>query len=170
MHALIVSADQFEDCELLYPFYRLREDGAAVTVAAPAAGRITGKHGYTVTVDAPLAALDTERFDLLVLPGGKAPAALVHEPAALAIARAFVRGNRPVAAICHGPQVLAAAGVLAGRHVTAYHTVADDLRRAGAFYEDRAVVVDGALVTSRQPADLPDFMRALRRALEAKSR
>ncbi|HTP66299.1 MAG TPA: type 1 glutamine amidotransferase domain-containing protein [Geobacteraceae bacterium] len=166
MKALIISADNFEDSELLVPYYRLREAGIEVEVAAPGPGKIKGKHGYEVAVDRPLAEIDAVGYDLLILPGGKAPDTVRRDTAALDIARSFFARNKPVAAICHGPQTLISAGLLGGRRATCYRTVADELRGAGALYEDSEVVVDGNLVTSRQPADLPAFMREIMKLLE----
>jgi protease I len=159
MKALIISADNFEDSELLVPYYRLKESGVEVTVAALSRGNITGKHGYEVEVDKTLDEVNPDDYTLLVLPGGKAPAEVREEPKALEIARSFFDRNKPVAAICHGPQILISAGLLRGRHATCYKSVADELKEAGALYEDQEVVVDANLVTSRQPADLPAFMR-----------
>ncbi len=159
MKALIISADNFEDSELLVPYYRLKEAGIEVTVASLSREAIMGKHGYEVAVDKTLDEVNPDDYALLVLPGGKAPAALRKEPKALEIARSFFAGNKPVAAICHGPQILISAGLLKGRRATCYKSVADELKTAGALYEDREVVVDGNLVTSRQPPDLPAFMR-----------
>ena len=166
MKALIVSADHFEDSELLVPLYRLQEEGLEVDVASIARGKIHGKHGYEVTVNKALRDVDPNDYDLLVLPGGKAPATLRKEAAAIAIAQDFMRRNKPVAAICHGPQILITAGVMQGRRATCYHSVAEELQQAGALYEDRTVVVDDKLVTARQPADLPAFMREMVRLLE----
>jgi len=166
MKALIISADHFEDSELLVPCYRLQEEGLEVDVASIARGKIHGKHGYEVTVDKALRDVDPNDYDLLVLPGGKAPATLRKEQAAIAIAQDFMRRNKPVAAICHGPQILITAGVMEGRHATCYHSVAEELQQAGALYEDQAVVVDGKLVTARQPADLPAFSREMVRLLK----
>jgi len=165
MKALIVSADRFEDSELLEPARRLREAGVAVDIASTRQGVITGKHGQRVEANKTVAALDAADYDLLLLPGGQAPAALRGDAAVLQLVRSFVAAGKPVAAICHGPQLLAAAGVLQGRRATGYRAVADELRRAGAAYEDREVVVDGRLITSRQPADLPAFMDAVMRML-----
>ena len=159
MKALIISADHFEDSELLVPYYRLQEAGVEVDVASIARGKIHGKHGYDVAVDRALRDVDPAAYDVLVIPGGKAPATLRKEPAAVAIAQDFMRRNKPVAAICHGPQILITAGVLQGRRATCYSSVAEELQAAGARYEDQEVVVDGMLVTSRQPSDLPAFMR-----------
>jgi protease I len=159
MKALIISADNFEDSELLVPYYRLKEAGIEVTVASLKRGIITGKQGYEVAVDKTFDEVNPEDYAILVLPGGKAPAVVRNEPKALAIAGSFFVRNKPVAAICHGPQILISAGLLKGRRATCYMSVANEMKEAGALYEDREVVVDGNLVTSRQPPDLPAFMR-----------
>ncbi|MCL5668920.1 MAG: type 1 glutamine amidotransferase [Gammaproteobacteria bacterium] len=159
MKALIISADNFEDSELLVPYYRLREAGATVDIASLKKGAITGKHGYAIEANRALQEIKAGEYDLLVLPGGKAPEAVRAAKAALDIVKAFFLDNKPVAAICHGPQILISAGVMRGRRATCYKTVAGELRKAGAAYEDREVVVDGNLITSRQPPDLPAFMR-----------
>lgn len=162
--ALIVSADAFEDSELLYPYYRLQEAGYQVDLAAPKAGTITGKHGYTFTANLSLADVEDAGscgYKLLLLPGGKAPEALKAIPKALDIARDFAGSGAPIAAICHGPQVLAAAGLLRGRKATCYKSVAEEITAAGALYEDSETVVDKNLVTARQPSDLPAFMRSV---------
>jgi protease I len=169
MKALILSADSFEDSELLVPLYRLREAGCTVDVAAEKYGSITGKHGYAVQVDTTFKEVDPAAYTLLVLPGGTAPAAIRHLPEVQAIAKAFMDGGKPVGAICHGPQTLISAGLLKGRRATCYRTVAAELQGAGALYEDTEVVVDGRLVTSREPGDLPAFMRELMRLLPGAS-
>lgn len=161
MRVLIISADHFEDSELLFPFYRLKEEGLEVDIASIARGKINGKHGYEVAVDMALRDVDPNEYDVLILPGGNAPATLRKEQAAIEIAKNFSRRNKLIAAICHGPQILITAGVLKGRHATCHHSVAEELQEAGALYEDREVVVDGNLVTSRQPSDLPAFMREI---------
>jgi protease I len=159
MKALFISADTYEDSELLVPYYRLLEEGIEVDVASMKKQPIKGKRGYEVEVTKTLQDVRPEDYDILVLPGGKAPEAVRKEPKALEIARHFFLNGKPVAAICHGPQTLITAGLLKGRHATCYRTVVDELKAAGAVYEDKEVVVDGNLVTSRQPSDLPAFMR-----------
>lgn len=156
---LMISADDFEDTELLVPYYRLGEAGFEVTVASLKKASITGKHGYRVDVDVAVEDVNPRDFDALVLPGGKAPAALRKDKKVLEVARHFFEAKKPVSAICHGPQVLISAGLMDGRRATCYRSVRDELEKAGARYEDREVVVDGNLVTSRQPSDLPAFMR-----------
>lgn len=159
MKALIISADHFEDSELLVPYYRLLEAGMQVDVASASRGKITGKRGYEVEAGKALRDVKADEYDLLVLPGGKAPATIRKDPSAREIARAFFAAGKPVAAICHGPQTLISAGLLKGYHATCYSSVIDELKAAGAIYEDREVVVDRNLVTSREPRDLPAFMR-----------
>jgi protease I len=159
MKALFLSADTFEDSELLVPYYRLLEEGIEVDISSMKKQPIKGKRGYEVEVNKTLEEVRPEDYDILVLPGGKAPEAVRKEPKAVEIAKDFFVKGKPVAAICHGPQTLITAGLLKGRHATCYRTVADELKAAGAIYEDKEVVVDGNLVTSRQPSDLPAFMR-----------
>lgn len=165
MKALILSADNFEDSELLVPYYRLKEADVEVVVASLSRGVITGKHGYEVTVDKTFDEINPDDFAILILPGGSAPTVVRQEPMALEIARIFFAGNKPVAAICHGPQILISADLLRGRRATCYKSVADELKEAGALYEDQEVVVDANLITSRQPADLPAFMREIMKQL-----
>jgi protease I len=159
--ALMISADNFEDTELLVPYYRLKEEGIQVDMASMNIGKIKGKHGYEVAVDKTLKEVNPEEYDILVLPGGKAPEAVRKEKKAIEIAKYFFEKNKPVAAICHGPQTLITAGLMRGRHATCYKSVAPEMKVAGAIYEDREVIVDGNLVTSRQPSDLPAFLREM---------
>lgn len=159
MKTLIISADNFEDSELLVPYYRFQEEGCDVDIASMSKGKIKGKHGYEVAVTKTLQEVNPEDYDILILPGGKAPEHIRKDKKALAIAKHFFKENKPVTAICHGPQTLITAGLLKGRHATCYKSVAKEMKEAGVHYEDREVVVDGNLVTSRQPSDLPSFMR-----------
>jgi protease I len=147
--------------ELFYPLNRLKEEGIKVKVASMKKGMITGEHGYSVDVDLTLDEVKPESFDILILPGGKAPEKIRLEEKALEIARFFFKENKPVGAICHGAQTLISAGLLKGRKATCYIGIRDDLISAGALYEDREVVVDRNLVTSRNPRDLYAFGREL---------
>lgn len=169
MRALILSADGFEDSELRVPFDRLKNEGFAVDVASTRRGLIRGKHGYEVEVNKVLTEVSVDAYDLLVLPGGKAPAILRKDPEAIRVVRAFMDANKSVAAICHGPQILVSAGRMRGRRATCFHAVAAELQAAGALYEDREVVVDGNLVTARKPADLPSFLEQTIRLLHAQA-
>lgn len=163
MKALILSADNFEDSELLVPLYRLREAGFEVEIASDKRDNLRGKHGYEVQVNKLISEVAAADYQLLLLPGGRAPAAIRNIPAVQEIARTFMNEGKPIAAICHGPQILISAGVLRGRKATCYKEVMTELREAGAQYEDTEVVVDGNLVTSREPKDLPAFNREMMR-------
>jgi len=166
MKALIISADNFEDTELLVPYYRLQEEGIQVEVASMQKGTIKGKHAYEVKVDKTLDEVNADEYGILILPGGRAPEAVRKVKKAVEIAKAFFAQNKPVSAICHGPQTLITADLVRGRRATSYRSVAPELKSAGAIYEDKEVVVDGNLVTSREPSDLPAFLRETMRMLK----
>jgi protease I len=162
--AIILTADAFEDLEVFYPMFRLLEAGVIVDVAAPTMDPIHGEHGYALKPAKTFEQVDPDAYDLLIIPGGfpdGAPHTVRQHPGALEITRSFFRNDKPVASICHGPWTLAEAGVVKGRRVTSYwhDGVPEDLKKAGAIHVDASVVVDGNLVTSRWPPDLPDFMR-----------
>jgi protease I len=159
MKALIMAADGFEDMEFFYPYYRLREDGIEVDIAAPKLGTIIGKHGYTYDVRRTIADCKAEDYDILVIPGGKAPETVRLDDHAVAITREMFQSDKVVAAICHGAQLLVSADVLQGKNVTCWKGIRDDVRAAGARFVDKEVVVDRNLVTSRCPEDLAAFMR-----------
>jgi len=165
MKALIISADNFEDTELLVPYYRLKEEGIEVDVASIKKGTIKGKHGYEVQADKALKEVNPDDYGILILPGGKAPETVRKDKNAVEIARHFFQKNKPVSAICHGPQTLITAGLMKGRHATSYKSVAQEMKDSGALYEDKEVVVDGNLITSRQPSDLPAFMREIMKVI-----
>jgi protease I len=166
--AAMVLAKNFEDVEATDPKDYLEQHGVQVTVIGIERGEITGKKGGTVTADKTFEEITPEEFDafdLLVIPGGGAPENLrIHAPA-VAFTRRFVESGRPVAAICHGPQLLISAKVLNGRTVTSVNKIRDDVMNAGATYIDEELVEDGNLITSRTPADLPAFDQAMGRAL-----
>ncbi len=173
LRAVILTADAFEDLEVFYPMFRLQEAGAIVDLAAPTLAPIRGEHGYGLEPVKTFDEVDPDAYDLLVVPGGfpdGAPHTVRQHPRALEITRAFFAKGKPVASICPGPWTLADAGVVRGRRVTSYwhDGVPEDLQRAGAIYEDAPVVVDGNLVTSRWPPDLPDFMREVMAKLPAR--
>lgn len=163
----ILAEDDYEDLELWYPYYRLLEAGHEVKVVG--SGRkaaFASKHGYEVKPDLSASDVDTTEFDAMVIPGGFAPDRLRRVTAVNELVRRIFKEGKPVAAICHAGSVLVSANVLKGRKATCFMSIKDDVMNAGARYTDQAVVVDGNLITSRSPADLPDFMRALLRALE----
>ena len=159
MKVLFLSADEFEDLELIYPLHRLKEEGHEVYVASFKRGKITGKHGYSVNVDLAFDEVDPDEFDALVLPGGKAPERVRLNGDAVRITKKMFEDGKPVASICHGPQILISAGVLKGRRGTSTITIRDDVINAGAEWLDKEVVVDGNWVSSRHPGDLYAWMR-----------
>jgi protease I len=161
MKALILTADGFEDVELLYTWYRLREEGADVTVATPTGQAATGLHGYRVEADTPVRELNPAEYDLLVIPGGTAPERLRLREEAVDVTRTFIEDDRRVAALGRGAQLLISAGALNGRQATCVPAIRDDLRAAGAAYRDEAAVADGNLITCRDADDLPEFGRLL---------
>jgi protease I len=152
----------FEDTEATYPYYRLQEAGATVELVGVEAGKeLTGKRGQPLTTDRAAAELSAEELDLLVIAGGFGPDKLRADEGVKRLVRDLDDAGKPIAFICHAAWVPVSAGILEGRRVTSYQTVADDCRNAGASWEDAEVIVDGNLISSRRPDDLPAFMAAL---------
>jgi protease I len=159
--AAVMIGPAFEDSEATYPYFRLREAGAEVTIIGIEEGELSGKHGQPLEVERAASAVDAEGLDILVIAGGMGPDKLRADQGVLELVRAMDAAGKPVAFICHAGWVPVSAGIVDGRRVTSYPTIADDLRNAGAEWEDAEVVVDGNLVSSRRPDDLPAFMREL---------
>ena len=164
--AVVLTADKFEDMEVYFPVFRLIEAGWKVDVAAPKKETIHGEHGYEIEPDITIADVNPDDYDLLFIPGGfpdGAPATVRKMKEAQEIAKSFFAKNKSVASICHGPWTLASADVVRGRKLTSYwhDGVPEDVKAAGGNWVDAEVVVDGNLVTSRWPYDLPAFMREL---------
>lgn len=163
---LFFAAPLYEDLELWYPKIRLEEEGATTVVAGLGEKTYQGKKGYPLTVDANVEDLSAADFDGLVIPGGYAPDIMRRNRRLLEITKEMHDAGKPVAFICHAGWVPISAGIVRGRRGTSVGAIRDDLVNAGMEWEDSAVVVDGNLISSRTPADLPDFMRALIAALE----
>jgi protease I len=156
----------FEDSELTVPRDALAAAGAEVSIVGPMAGQTyTGKKGAEVTSDVAADAVSPDQFDAVVVPGGHAPDKMRMRHAMVDLVRAVFDAGKPVAAICHGPQVLINANILRGRTLTCAPSISVDVKNAGGRYVDRPVVEDGPLITSRKPADLPQFNEALLRRL-----
>ena len=163
---LLLAADDFEDMELLYPLYRLREEEAAVTVAGLDDHPVTGKKGHgPVAVDTTVGQVAAKDFDALVIPGGYAPDKLRRSEAVLDLVRAFDEAGTPIAFICHAGWVPISAKIIKGRRATSVAAIRDDMVNAGADWVDQATVVDGNLISARTPADLGPWMKALLAAL-----
>src|SRR5205809_161547 len=162
----ILAADMQQEMELWVPYYRLREEGAGVNVIrAGAAKSYTPKHGYPVNVDAQAEQVKAVEFDAAIVPGGYAPDMMRRHAAMVSLVRDAARQGKLVAAICHAGWMLVSAGVLKGSKATSFFSIKDDLVAAGANWVDAEVVVDGNLITSRKPDDLPAFCRTIISAL-----
>ena len=165
---LVLVGDEYEDLELWYPKLRLEEAGSHVTVAGAVQGHtFSGKQGYPCTSDAAISDMEASDFQGIVLPGGWMPDKLRRDEKVLDLVREFAAHGKLVAAICHGGWIPISAGVYRGVRVTGSPGIKDDLVNAGAIWEDAAVVVDRQSVSSRRPADLPEFMAAVVAWLEA---
>ncbi len=170
----ILATDGYEQSELTEPKKRLEAAGAKVDVVAPEKTRKPGEilgwdqtdWGTAVKVDVKLADANVADYDALVLPGGQInPDKLRLEPEAIALIKAFGAAHKPIAAICHGPWTLIDAGLVKGKNVTSWPSISTDLRNAGAAWTDKEVVIDGKLITSRKPDDIPAFVQALVEAI-----
>jgi protease I len=161
----ILVENLYEDLELWYPYYRLLEAGAAVRIIGPEAKVYESKHGYPARAELSASDVSAEDFDAVVVPGGYAPDLLRRHPAVLALVRDIYAKGGVVAAICHAAWVLISAGIMEGKRATSVGAIRDDLMNAGATYLDQEVVVDGDLITSRSPRDLPAFLPAIVAAL-----
>ncbi|VVB52127.1 Intracellular protease 1 [uncultured archaeon] len=166
--ALILAAPNFQDIELLYPKIRLTEAGIKVTVAGLGEDSYKGKYGYPVDCDADIKNVRPLEYDAIIIPGGWAPDHIRQSKAALNAVKTLHKKGRVVAAICHGGWVLASAGIIKGKAVTSYIAIKDDMINAGAHWTDKEVVVDQNIITSRKPDDLPAFMKAILKQLNAK--
>ncbi len=157
----ILIEDMFNVFEFWYPYYRLQEAGAEVVVIG--SGRkstFTGKPATEATADMAAGDAEVARLDGLVIPGGYAPDLMRREPAMVRLVKEMDQAGKPMAVICHAGWMLCSADVLKGRRVTSFFAIRDDMVHAGADWVDEPVVVDGNLVTSRMPDDLPEFMKA----------
>jgi protease I len=168
MKSVLIFVDEmYEDLELWYPKIRLEEEGCKVVVAGKVEGQTyKGKHGYPCKADRSIEAIDAKQFDVLVIPGGFAPDKLRRVPKVLQIVREFNEQKKVIAFICHAGWVVISAKILKDRKVTSVSAIKDDMENAGAIWSDQSVVVDKNLISSRTPADLPDFLKAIIKALQ----
>ncbi|PXX63314.1 protease I [Nocardia tenerifensis] len=179
MRILLITGDAAEDLEVMYPYQRLLEEGHEVDIAAPAVKKLqfvvhdfvdgfdtyTEKLGHSWPADVAFADVDPSAYDALVVPGGRAPEYLRNNEDCRRLARHFAEAGKPIAALCHGPLILAAAGVLAGRSCSAYPALAPDIEAAGAKFVDSEAHVDEKIVTGRAWPDHPAWMREFLRVL-----
>ncbi len=156
----MLAENGYEDLELWYPMLRLQEEGATVDVIGSGTSKVyKSKHGYPVRVDKDAVNVEASDYDALIVPGGWAPDQLRRHQSVISFVKDIFSQQKVVGAICHAGSLLVSADVLRGKTVTCFEAIKDDLINAGAEYVDREVVVDGNLVTSRQPKDLPAFCR-----------
>jgi protease I len=166
---LMMVDNNVEDSEFIYPFYRLQEEGYKVDVVAQRAGEIyTGKHGVPFRSDLSPRDVNLASYDAVVIPGGGAPDRMRVDRGMVKIVEDAFKAGKVIAAVCHGPQMLIEANILRKRRATCWKSVVTDLKNAGADYRDEPAVVDGGIVTSRSPEDLPDFCRELIKLLKDK--
>ncbi len=161
----MVIANNYEDSEADSPKQYLEGRGADVTVIGVTGDTAKGKKGGSLTPDVTFGQVSVNDFDALVIPGGGAPENLRIVDQAVDFAGEFVASGKPVAAICHGPQLLISSKSLTGRTLTSVNKIRDDIRNAGGNYVDEALVIDGNLITSRTPADLDEFNAAIAKAV-----
>ncbi len=163
----IFTEEMYEDIEFWYPFYRLQEAGhSVVVIGSGTQDSYTGKHGCKNQVDSEIKNADPETFDAVVIPGGYAPDKMRLHPEFMNFVRKTYDAGKLVASLCHGPWILASAGIIRGKKLTSWPSLKDDLMNAGAMWQDQAVVIDGNIITSRKPDDLPAFMTEVVKALE----
>ena len=165
--AAVLVEQQYQEMEVWYPVYRLREAGCKVTLVGPEAGHTyPSKLGYPAKSDKAAADVSADDFDILVIPGGFAPDYLRRNEAILRLVSTMAEQGKVVAAICHGPWVLCSTQALKGKRATCFFAIKDDVSNAGATYVDAEVLRDGNLITSRKPDDLPAFMQAILQAVK----
>jgi len=165
---LIITADETQDLEFFYPYYRFTEAGYQVDVATPDGGEFKGKQGMGLKKTLSLREVDDTQYQLLYIPGGKAPEKLKKNDVAITLTQNFVESGKPVAAICHGAQLLAAANVIKGRNIAAWPEVEGEVKAAGGNFVNEATVVDGQFITGRWPGDLPLHLAHTLKVLEGK--
>ncbi|MBP2637127.1 MAG: PfpI family intracellular peptidase [Firmicutes bacterium] len=169
IRALQLVSDDFEDLELWYPVLRLREAGVEVHLAGEKAQETyVGKYGVPAVSDCSFLEVIAKDYDALLVPGGWSPDKLRRFPAVLELVREFNAVQKPIGQICHAGWVLISAKILQGKKVTSTPGIRDDMENAGATWFDEPVVVDGNLVSSRRPPDLPEYMKAFLEVLSAR--
>ena len=165
--AAVLVEQMYQEVEVWYPIYRLKEAGCKVTVIGPEAGQTyPSKLGYPVRSDKAAKDVSPDDFDLVVIPGGYAPDHLRRCEPRIRFVSSMAEQNKVVAAICHGPWVLCSTQALKGRKATCFFAIKDDVINAGGKYVDAEVIRDGNIITSRKPDDLPAFMQAIFQALK----
>ena len=154
----IITGDNCEDIEFFYPYYRFFEEGYDVDVITLKGGSFKGKSGIGLNDSKTIDDVNPDAYELLYLPGGKAPEKLREDERVLKFVRDFAARAKLIAAICHGAQILAAAGLIKGKKISAWPEIKKEIEDAGATFVDKALVEDGQFITARKPADLHRHM------------
>jgi protease I len=166
----VLIEDNYQIVEAWYPYLRLREDGGeTVFVGSGRSKTYTSKEGYPANEERSIDSVNVDDFDGVVIPGGYAADMMRRKPRMAQFVREMYDARKLVAAICHAGWMLASAGILKGKRATGFPSIKDDMVNAGAMYVDEEVVVDGNLVTSRRPTDLPAFCREILRVVNEES-
>ena len=166
MRVAVLLEDNYQVLEVWYPYLRLREEGFTTVLVGTGKGLYKSKEGYPAQEEVSVKEALTEEFDAVVIPGGYAPDILRRFEEVNGFVRDMFKQGHVVACICHGGWVLVSAGILKGKKVTGFYAIKDDLINAGAQFIDQEVVVDGNLITSRKPDDLPAFCREIVKKLK----
>lgn len=159
--------EKFEDSEFIYPYYRLIEAGMQVDVIARERGEYKGKHGTLAKAACAIGDVASAEYTALYIPGGRAPERLRQLEAMLSFVRSMYKEEKVICAVCHGPLLLAAAGIISGRRVTAYPSTKEELEAAGAIYTAQRVEMEGSLITAQDPGAMPEMMKRFLPLLEA---
>ncbi len=163
----VLVEQQYQEMEVWYPVYRLREAGCQVTLVGPEAGQTyPSKLGYPAKSEKGIKDVSPNDFDAVVIPGGFAPDFIRRTEATIKFVSVMAEQGKVVAAICHGPWVLCSTQALKGRRATCFFAIKDDVINAGATYVDAEVIRDGNIITSRKPDDLPAFVQAIMQAVK----
>lgn len=163
---LILTDNKVQELEFFYPYYRFLEEGYNVDIASTKGGDIKGEAGWEIKNTRNINGIDPADYELLYIPGGMAPKVMRESKELVGRVQQFAQSGKPIAAFCHGPQVLVTAGLVKGRKMTAYPEVQEEIEKAGGFYVDLPLVEDEQFITSRWPGDLPGHVQAILKRLK----
>ncbi len=166
---VIFIENMYEDLEVWYPYYRLKEEGAEIHFVGPEKKEYKGKYGYPAKADFTIQEIDPQEIDVVIIPGGFAPDYMRRVPRMIEFVREMHQQKKVVAAICHGGWMLVSARIIKGKNVTSFFAIKDDMENAGGRWQDTEVVRDKNIITSRNPDDLPAFCQTIIEALTKKT-
>ena len=162
MKVAVITGDGFQDAEAYMPIGYLADRGISSCVIGIEKGKAESYNSdFTIQIHKPIGKVSVDDYKALIIPGGKAPGKLRENDQIVSFAKKFLESGKPVAAICHGPQILITANVMEGKTATAYNEVKSEMKEAGVNFKDEALVIDDNLITSRNPGDLDKFSKAI---------